>query len=152
MGSGTFEVTDANFQAEVLESSTPVLVDFWAEWCGPCRMVAPIVDQMAEAYAGQLKVGKLDADLNPDTMMAYGVLGIPTLILFKDGEEIERVTGFAPGNVIPNIFAAHLGTASEEAEAAQAVHAVPEAAADAGAVIPQDDIPVVQDENENVEA
>ena len=92
----TFEITDDNFQAEVIESDLPVLVDLWAEWCGPCRMVAPVVKQLAEEYDGQLKVGKLDVDTNPSTPVQYGVQGIPTLLLFKGGEEVGRIVGARP--------------------------------------------------------
>ncbi len=91
-----FEVTDASFESDVLDSDEAVLVDFWAEWCAPCKMIAPIVHELAEEYEGSLKVAKLDADENPNTMMAYGVMGIPTLILFKGGEIVERITGFMP--------------------------------------------------------
>jgi thioredoxin 1 len=90
------EATTANFQSEVLGSETPVLVDFWAEWCGPCRMIAPIVEELAQEYDGKLKVAKLDADANQEVIMDYGVMGIPTLILFKGGEIVGRVTGFKP--------------------------------------------------------
>ena len=92
----TFEITDENFQTEVLESEQPVLVDLWAEWCGPCRMVAPVVKQLADEYDGQLKVGKLDVDTNPSTPVQYGVQGIPTLLLFKGGEEVGRIVGARP--------------------------------------------------------
>ena len=91
-----FEVTDASFETEVLESDQLVLVDFWAEWCGPCKMIAPIVDEIAREYDGIIKVGKLDADININTMAAYGVMGFPTLILFKGGQAIERITGYMP--------------------------------------------------------
>ena len=87
-------VTDTSFEQEVLTASTPVLVDFGAEWCGPCKMIAPIVDQIAADYAGQLKVVSVDADLNPNVVQAFGVMGLPTLILFKDGQPVERATGF----------------------------------------------------------
>jgi thioredoxin 1 len=96
MGKKTFEVTEANFQSEVLESQQPVLVDFWATWCGPCRMIAPIVEELANEYDGKLRVGKLDADENPNVLIEYGVMGIPTLILFKGGEPVERITGYQP--------------------------------------------------------
>jgi len=88
-----FEVTDANFQKQVLQSQTPVLVDFWAEWCVPCKAIASDVHTIAQEYAGKLKVGKLDVDANSDTPAQLGVLGIPTLILFKNGQAVERITG-----------------------------------------------------------
>lgn len=93
---GMIEATTANFETEILGADTPVLVDFWAEWCGPCKMIAPIVEELAEEYGSKLKVAKLDADANQEVIMDYGVLGIPTLILFKGGEAVGRVTGFKP--------------------------------------------------------
>ena len=89
-------VTDADFQQEVISSSLPVLVDFTAVWCQPCKMIEPIVAQLAQEWEGKVKVVKLDADTNPDTMMQYGVMGIPTLMLFKNGQMMERVTGYQP--------------------------------------------------------
>ncbi|MDQ7025801.1 MAG: thioredoxin [Anaerolineae bacterium] len=96
MGEKTFDVNAAEWDSEVLGSDTPVLVDFWAEWCGPCKMIAPMVDEIAVEYEGQVRVAKVDADANPEVLQKYGIMGIPTLILFKSGEEAARVTGFKP--------------------------------------------------------
>ncbi len=87
------ELTDTNFETEVLKSSTPVLVDFWAEWCGPCRMIAPMIDKVADEFAGKIKVGKVDTDANRDIALKYKINNIPTLILFKDGQESQRFVG-----------------------------------------------------------
>ena len=93
---GVAEVTDINFQAEVLEADTPVLVDFWAPWCGPCRMVAPVLEEMAGERAGELKVVKLNVDDNQQTAAQFEVLSIPTLILFKGGQPVKKVVGAYP--------------------------------------------------------
>lgn len=87
------EFTDKNFQTEVLDASTPVLVDFWAEWCQPCRMLAPTIDQLAVEYEGKAKVGKIDTDSNRDVSMKYGISAIPTVILFKDGKVQKKFVG-----------------------------------------------------------
>ncbi len=108
MGKKTFEVTSANFQNEVLENDKPVLVDFWATWCGPCKMIAPIVDELADEFDGTLAVGKLDADAHQEILMNYGVMGIPTLILFKDGEPVTRITGFRPKDKILKELSTHV--------------------------------------------
>jgi thioredoxin 1 len=94
------EVTDSTFEQEVLRSQQPVLVDFWAVWCAPCKVIAPIVEELAGEYENQLKVMKLDVDDNPRTAMAYGVQSIPTLLVFKDGEPAERIVGAVPKKVI----------------------------------------------------
>ncbi|MGB5847014.1 MAG: thioredoxin [Ignavibacteriaceae bacterium] len=89
-------ITDDNFEEEVLKSDKPVLIDFWATWCGPCRMVAPIVEEMATEYEGKAKIGKLDVDSNQQTSIKYGVRSIPTLLLFNDGELKETIIGAVP--------------------------------------------------------
>ncbi len=92
--SGGKAFTDANFESEVLKSNQPVLVDFWAEWCGPCRMLSPIVDRVAAANQSKVVVGKMNVDENPDTPQKYGIQGIPTLLLFKGGEIVSQMVGF----------------------------------------------------------
>ena len=101
-------VTDDTFQTEVLDSPVPVLVDFWAVWCGPCRLVAPTVEQIAVEYQGKLKVVKLDVDANPDVSERYRVMSIPTLLLFKGGQDVERVIGALPKNAIVSKIAKHI--------------------------------------------
>ncbi len=94
------EVTDDSFSNEVLNSELPVLVDFWAEWCGPCKMVSPIVDELSNEYNGKVKVAKLDVDSNPQTATNYGIRGIPTLLMFKDGAAVDQIVGAVPKNHI----------------------------------------------------
>ncbi len=97
-------VTDGEFEKEVLQSTTPVMVDFWATWCGPCQVLGPVVDALAEEYAGKLKVFKLNVDENPATPPKYGIRGIPTLILFKNGEAVERIVGAQPKQTIDTLI------------------------------------------------
>lgn len=109
MGGKTFEVTDTNFQSEVLDSATPVLVDFWAEWCGPCKMIGPIVEELSVEMGDKMRVGKMDADANQTVMQQYGIMGIPTLILFKGGKPVERLQGFQQKDRILSKLQKHLG-------------------------------------------
>jgi thioredoxin 1 len=87
------EVSDANFQTEVLQSDKPVIVDFWAVWCGPCKMIAPHIEELAKTYDGRLKVAKMDVDSNPKTAMQFGIRSIPTLLIFKGGQVAEQIVG-----------------------------------------------------------
>ncbi len=102
------KVTDATFEEVVVNAQTPILVDFWAEWCGPCKMIAPVLEEIAQEMDGQILVGKLDVDHNPDTAMAFGVMSIPTLLLFKDGQPVERIVGFQPKAQLMKRLASHL--------------------------------------------
>ncbi len=94
MATKPIPVSDKTFDQEVLKSQTPVLVDFWATWCGPCKMIAPVLEQIATEKDGALKIAKLDVDENPDTAMKYGVQSIPTLLVFKGGQEVSRIVGY----------------------------------------------------------
>lgn len=102
------EVSDAEFEREVLEANGPVLVDFGAEWCHPCRQLDPVVEELAEDWGDAVKVLKLDIDHNMETTLKYGVMGVPTLILFRDGEAVERLTGFVPKKRILEKLRPHL--------------------------------------------
>ena len=99
-GLGVLEVSDATFDQEVLQSEQPVLVDFWAVWCGPCKAIAPTVDALAAKYAGQLKVAKVNVDQNGATPSRYGIRGIPALLLFKGGKVADQIVGYVPREVI----------------------------------------------------
>lgn len=98
--SSVIEINEENFSQEVLEANTPVLVDFGAVWCGPCKMLDPIVDELAEDWEGKVKIVRIDVDHNPDTAMQYQVMGVPTLMLFKEGSPVERLSGYMPKNKI----------------------------------------------------
>jgi thioredoxin 1 len=106
---GIFELTDTNFDQDVLKSDQPVLVDFWATWCGPCRAIAPIVDELATEYKGKVKIGKMDVDRNSSTPSRYGVRGIPTLLVFKGGEVKEQIVGYVAKEKIQQALNKHIG-------------------------------------------
>ena len=108
MGETTKAVTDTSFDSEVLKSTTPVLVDFWAEWCGPCKIVGPILAEIADEYDGKFKVAKLNVDENPDLTSRFNVMSIPTMKFFKAGEVVGEIVGAAPKNMIEAEIAKHL--------------------------------------------
>ncbi|HEY9825313.1 MAG TPA: thioredoxin [Stenomitos sp.] len=101
-------VTDTTFKDEVIDSDVPVLVDFWAPWCGPCRMVAPVVEEIAEQYQGQVKVVKVNTDENPNVASQYGIRSIPTLMIFKGGTRVDMVVGAVPKTTLANTLEKHL--------------------------------------------
>src|SRR6187399_1664521 len=104
----SIEITDANFEQEVLKSEIPVLIDFWAVWCGPCKMIAPMVEELAGEYEGRIKVGKLDIDNNQQVSVKYGIRSIPTLLIFKDGKIADQIVGAVPKATIVSKLDAHV--------------------------------------------
>ncbi|MGL5134912.1 MAG: thioredoxin [Planktothrix sp.] len=106
--SNAIPVTDASFKEDVLDSPIPVLVDFWAPWCGPCRMVAPVVDEIADQYIGQVKVVKINTDENPNTASQYGIRSIPTLMIFKGGARVDMVVGAIPKTTLATTLEKYL--------------------------------------------
>ena len=107
-GENVLTFTDSNFKSDVVESSQPVLVDFWAAWCGPCRMIAPVVDEIATDYAGKVKVGKVNVDENRQVAMDFGVMSIPTLLVFKNGQPAERIVGYQNKQQLTAVLDKHL--------------------------------------------
>ena len=105
------EFTDANFEEEVLKSELPVLIDFWAVWCGPCKMIAPSIDELAKEYEGKAKIGKVDVDNNQQVATKYGIRSIPTLLIFKDGKMVDQIVGALPKPKIAEKLNAHINQA-----------------------------------------
>ncbi len=108
MGAAAVHVTDATFKAEVLQSPVLTVTDFWAEWCMPCKRIAPLLDQIAADYAGQIKIAKVDVDTNPNTPGMFGITGIPTLLVFKGGALVETIVGFMPKDKLLEKILPHL--------------------------------------------
>ena len=104
MAENVIEFTDNDFESDVIKAGTPVLVDFWAEWCGPCRMIGPIVEEIANEYAGRIKVGKMNVDLNPVVPPQFGIRSIPSLLIFKDGAVSDQIVGAVPKNNITEVL------------------------------------------------
>ena len=114
MGANTKTVTDASFQADVLDSTTPVLLDFWAEWCGPCKMIAPALEEIAAELGDKVTIAKLNIDENPDTPGKYGVRGIPTMLLFKGGQPVAQKVGAAPRGQIQQWLESQIADSSPQ--------------------------------------
>ena len=104
MSTSVYEFTDNNFDSDVINSDVPVLIDFWAVWCGPCKAIAPVIEEVANEFEGKVKVGKVDVDQNQDTAMKYGVRSIPTLLIIKDGEVVNQIVGAVPKSNITDIL------------------------------------------------
>jgi len=109
MAGNVLTFSDANFQTEVLSSEQPVLVDFWAPWCGPCKMIAPTIDTVATEFSGKVRVGKLNTDDNPQTATSYGISAIPTVLLFKGGQIVDKFVGVVTKDKLANSLNSHLG-------------------------------------------
>ena len=101
---GLFQATDGNFEPEILKSEVPVMVDFWAPWCGPCHVIGPVIEELAAEYAGRVKVAKMNVDDNPATPSQYGIRGIPTVILFKDGKVFDQIVGAVPKSKVEEMI------------------------------------------------
>ncbi len=108
MAGNVVEFTDANFQSEVMDSSAPVLVDFWAPWCGPCKMIAPTIEELANQYGGKVKIGKLNTDENPNVASEHNISAIPTVMLFKGGQMVDKVMGVVPKDKFVKWIDAHM--------------------------------------------
>jgi len=104
MSTSVYEFTDNNFDSDVINSDVPVLIDFWAVWCGPCKAIAPVIEEVANEFEGKVKVGKVDVDQNQDTAMKYGVRSIPTLLVIKNGEVVNQIVGAVPKSNITDIL------------------------------------------------
>lgn len=102
MGKDILELTTSKWETEVLNSKGIVMVDFWAPWCGPCRIIAPTIEELAKEYEGKIKVGKLNTDENPEIATRYGIMGIPTIMFFKDGQRVDQIVGVVPKSVLKN--------------------------------------------------
>ncbi len=100
MAEGIVELTSAKWESEVLNSKGIIMVDFWAPWCGPCRIIAPTIEELAKEYEGKIKVGKLNTDENPDIATRYGIMGIPTIMFFKDGQRVDQIVGVVPKAIL----------------------------------------------------
>jgi len=134
------EITDANFDQTVLKSDQPVMVDFWAAWCGPCKALAPVVDEVAVAYNGKVKVGKMDVDRSPVTPQRYGVRGIPTLLIFKNGQVQEQIVGYVAREVIEKALNKHV--AGQSLSLRKSPDAQPDRAEDAEDTKFREDLPI----------